>query len=175
MGSQALLQSQLDSIIGPDVSWEESVAIGRSMTGEGETPPEPLYHLVDLTPPNISIEQVTKDQKEEAITTGKLIENSNSISIPVMVFHFMRADDINKQNIISIRNIFDPYTIFPSWVKLLEILKDDDERGVFFQEGHHFLIVNDRIQVTNERQFLACFQYLLDSNVLNSEALVYKT
>ena len=179
MGSQALLQSQLDSNIGPDVTREESVAIGRSMTGEGETPPEPLCHpisVVGLTPPNMFIEQVTIDRKEEAIATGQLIENSNSISVLAMVFHFMRADDINKQNIVSIRDIFDPSTNFPSWVKLLEILKDDDdEHGVFFQEGQHFLIVNDRIQVTNERQFLACFQYLLNSNVLNSEALVYNT
>jgi len=58
-------------------------------------------------------------------------------------------------------------------VKLLEILKDDNEFGVSFEEGQQFLIVNDRIRVTNERQFLACLQYLLNSNVLNSEALMY--
>jgi hypothetical protein len=58
-------------------------------------------------------------------------------------------------------------------VKLLEILKDDNEFGVSFEEGQQFLIVNDRIRVTNERQFLACLQYLLNWNVLNSEAPMY--
>ena len=92
MGSQALLQSQLDSIIGSDVTREESVAIGRSITGEGETPSESLCHPIDvvnLTPPNMVIERFTIDRNEAAIATGQLIENSNSISVPAMVFHFI--------------------------------------------------------------------------------------
>lgn len=54
------------------------------------------------------------DRKEAAMATGQLIENSNSISVLAMVFHFMRVDDVNKQNIVSIRDIFDPSTNFPS-------------------------------------------------------------
>jgi len=157
---------------------EGSVAVGRSITGEGETLSESSFHPIDvvnLTPPNMVIERVTMDREEAAIATGQIIENSNSISVLAMVFHFMRADDVNKQNIVSIRDIYDPSIDFPSWVKLLEILKDDDECGISFQQGQQFLIVNDRIRVTNERQFLACLQYLLNSNVLNSEALVYNT
>ena len=108
------------------------------------------------------------DRQEAAIATGQLVENSNWISVLAMVFHSMRAGDVTKQDIVSIRDILDPSTNFPSRLKLLEILKDD-----VFQEGQYFLIVNDRIRVTNERQFLACFQYLFDSNILNYEALVY--
>jgi hypothetical protein len=37
------------------------------------------------------------------------------------------------------------------------------------------MIVNDRIRVTNEQQFLACFQYLFNSNIINYEALAYDT
>ena len=75
------------------------MAIGRSITGEGETLPELLYHpisVVDLTPPNIFIEQVIIDRKEEAITIRQLIRNSNLILVLAIIFHFMRADDINK-------------------------------------------------------------------------------
>ena len=175
MGSQVLLQSQADFLIGSDATMEGSVAIGRSITGEGETLSQSSFHPIDvvnLTPPNMDIERFAMDRKEIATATGQLIESGNSISVLTMVFHFMRADDVNKQNIVSMRDIFDPSTNFPSWVKLLEILKDD-ECGVSFQKGQQFLIVNDRIRVTNERQFLACLQYLLNWNVLNSEALVY--
>jgi hypothetical protein len=178
MGSQALLQSQADFLMGSDVTMEGSVAVERSITGEGETLSESSFHPIDvvnLTPPNMVIERVTMDREEAAIATGQIIENSNSISVLAMVFHVMRADDVNKQNIVSIRDIYDPSIDFPSWVKLLEILKDDDECGIFFQQGQQFLIVNDRIRMTNERQFLACLQYLLNSNVLNFEALVYNT
>ena len=175
MGSQVLLQSQADFLIGSDATMEGSVAIGRSITGEGETLSQSSFHPIDvvnLTPPNMDIERFAMDRKEIATATGQLIESGNSISVLTMVFHFMRADDVNKQNIVSMRDIFDPSTNFPSWVKLLEILKDD-ECGVSFQKGQQFLIVNDRIRVTNKRQFLACLQYLLNWNVLNSEALVY--
>lgn len=176
MGSQVLLQSQTNFLIGSDAAMEGSMATGRSITGGGVTfsgSSLPPTDIVNLMPPNMDIERATMDQKEAAIATGQPIGNSNSISILAMVFHFMRADDVNKQNIVSVRDIFDPSTEFPSWLKLLEVLKDDDELGVCFNDGQQFLIVNDRIRVTNERQFLACLQYLLNGNVLNSEALVY--
>jgi hypothetical protein len=117
MGSQALLQSQLDSIIGSDVKREESAAPGRSMTGEGEIPFESLYHpidVVDLTPPTMVIQRVTTNRQEAAIATGQVVENSKWISVLAMVFHAMRADDINKHDIISIRDILHPSTYFPS-------------------------------------------------------------
>ena len=124
IGSPVLLQSQADFLIGSDATIEGSVAIGRSIKGEGETLSESSSHPIDvvnLAPPNMDIERVTMDRKEAAIATGQLIENSNSISVMTMVFHFMAADDVNKQNIVSMRDIFDPSTEFPSWMKLLEI------------------------------------------------------
>ncbi len=51
-----------------------------------------------------------------------------------MVFHFMRADDFDKKDIVSMRDIVDLSTKRPSWVKLLEILKADDDFGVAFQK-----------------------------------------
>ena len=71
-------------------------------------------------------------------------------------------------------DIVDPSTDHPSWVKLLEILADD-KSGISFKESQQVLMVNDRIRVTNERQFLACLQYLLNGNILNSEVFVYNT
>ena len=55
-------------------------------------------------------------------------------TILAMVFHFMRADDFDKKDIVSMRDIVDLSTKRPSWVKLLEILKADDDFGVAFQK-----------------------------------------
>ncbi|KAL2055862.1 hypothetical protein ABVK25_004106 [Lepraria finkii] len=90
------------------------------------------------------------DRKEAAMATGQLIENSNSISVLAMVFHFMRVDDVNKQILLASETSLIPLRISRRRVKLLEILKDDDECGISFQEGQHFRIVNNRIWMTNE-------------------------
>ncbi len=90
-----------------------------------------------------------------------------------MIFHFIRTDDVNKQDIISMRDIFDPSTNCPSWAKLLEILKTDHDFGVAFKESQEVLMINNQIRVGNERQFLACLQYLHNSNISNSKTLVY--
>ena len=76
-------------------------------------------------PSNMNIERATIDRKEAATATRQLIENSNSTSVLAMVLDFMRADDVNKQNLVSMKNISDPSTDFPSWVKLLDIQKYD--------------------------------------------------
>ena len=57
---QALLNSQLDSVIGSDIKRDDSAALGRSMIGEGETPSESSCHpidVVDLTPPTMVIQR----------------------------------------------------------------------------------------------------------------------
>lgn len=174
--SQFPLQSQTDFHISSDIIVEGSGAIEGNIRGEEETIKSPSsfqpIDVVELTPPNVGIEPVTLDTGDVAIVTEQLVNNSNSTSVLAMVFHFMRADDFDKQDIVSMRDIFDLSINRPSWVKLLEILKVDDDFGIAFQEGQQVLIVNDRIRVSNERQFLACLQHLLNSNVLNSEALV---
>ena len=62
---------------------------------------------------------------ERATATRQFIENSDSISVLAMVFYSMRADDVDKQNIVSMKDISDPSTDFPSWVKLLDLQKYD--------------------------------------------------
>ncbi|XTI90352.1 hypothetical protein V2W45_1245369 [Cenococcum geophilum] len=101
------------------------------------------------------------------------LDSSNTLPITAMVFHFMRADDATKQDIVSMGDILGPSTNCPSWAKLVKILEIDDGLGLGFKEGREFFMVNNRIRVTNGRQFLACLQYLRNSKVLNSEVFVY--
>jgi hypothetical protein len=49
-----------------------------------------------------------------------------------------------------------------------------DDSGVGFEIGDH-LMVNNRIRVANERQFLACLQYLRNETVLNSAVYVHNS
>ena len=128
--------------------------------------------VVELTPVNIDIEPIISGKGDEAIATEQLINNSNSTSVLAMVLHFMRADELDKQDIVSMRDIFDLSTNRPSWEKLLEILKADDGFGIAFKEGQQVLMINNQIRVSNERQFLACLQHLLNSNNLSCEVLV---
>jgi len=60
----------------------------------------------------------------------------------------------------------------PSWANLVEFLKVDDGFGLSFEEVHECLVFNNRIRVTNERQLLACVQYLYNSHILNADAHV---
>lgn len=101
------------------------------------------------------------------------LDSSNTHPITAMVFHFMRADDATKQDIVSMGDILGPSTNYPSWAKLVKILETNDGLGLGFKEGREFFMVNNRIRVTNGRQFLACLQYLRNLKVLNSEVFVY--
>lgn len=58
----------------------------------------------------------------------------------------------------------------PSWERLVDLLVE--ESGVGLRDGD-FLMVNNRIRIGNERQLLACLQYLRNETVLNSEVYVY--
>jgi len=87
-----------------------------------------------------------------------------------MVFHVIRSSETQRQDIIAIRDILDHHSREPSWVRLVDLLMDDS--GVGFEDGD-FLMVNDRIRIGNERQLLACLQYLRNWKVLNSEVYVY--
>jgi hypothetical protein len=91
-------------------------------------------------------------------------------SVAEMVFHVMHASDSQRQDIIALRDIVDPRSGGPSWFRLVGLLKDDSSIG--FKDGE-CLMVDDRIRITNERQFLACLQYLHNAMVLNSEVFVY--
>jgi hypothetical protein len=142
-------------------------------TIEGETAASQSIEVIDLTPPNEEIEpSSTFDRAVTTVPIGEVWGNSESTPVSAMVFHFMRDGDANRQDIVSMGEILDISTKYPSWTKLVEILKADDNSGLAFREGHEFLMVNNQIRVGNERQFLACLQYLRNLKVLNSQALV---
>jgi hypothetical protein len=96
----------------------------------------------------------------------------DSFSSAEMVFHVMRMNEVQMQDIIAIGDIIDHHSGEPSWAKLVDLL--GDESGVSLRDGD-FLMVNNRIRVGNERQLLACLQYLRNETVLNSEVYVHNS
>jgi hypothetical protein len=90
-----------------------------------------------------------------------------------MVFHIVRAGDDRQQDIVALTDVMDPLTGDPSWDRFVEILTAGGGLGVGFRDGEEFLVVNGRIRVASERQFLACIQYLRNSRTLNSEVSIH--
>lgn len=97
-------------------------------------------------------------------------KQSPQVSVSSMVFHFTCLDD-TRQNIVTMNSILDPDTELPTWSTLLQILKQDESFGPVFRDSD-VMIVNDRIHVRTERQFIACCQYLMNSGVLNSDVKI---
>ncbi|KAF4480478.1 hypothetical protein CGGC5_v011024 [Colletotrichum fructicola Nara gc5] len=60
----------------------------------------------------------------------------------------------------------------PSWQMLVDLLGSDDQFGVRFNKEREFFVVNDALWVRNERQFLACLQFLRNSSCCNAEVQV---
>ena len=89
--------------------------------------------------------------------------------LETMVFHFVRSDDPRKQDVVCMKDIYDPVTKTLSWTKLVELLSIAEGFGLAFKEGSEYLIVHDLILVANERQFLASLQYLLNTGILNAK------
>ncbi|KIW33235.1 uncharacterized protein PV07_00101 [Cladophialophora immunda] len=110
------------------------------------------------------------DKEEMSWVPHNNFSAGDSFSTTEMVFHVMYVNEALRQDIIAIRDIMDRHSGEPSWAKLVNLLMDDS--GVGFRDGD-FLMVNDRIRVGNERQLLACLQYLRNESVLNSEVYVY--
>jgi hypothetical protein len=142
------------------------------MTQESQSPLHPI-EVVSLAPTNLEIDQSISGQKMFSEPTDIFSEHGYSDPISAIVFHFMRFGDASQQDIICVNDILDHSTNCPSWAKLVELLKVDDGFGLAFKEGREFLMVDNRIRVGNERQLLACLQYLRNSNVLNAEVLVW--
>lgn len=132
-----------------------------------------LIEVVSLTPTNVEIDSAaSSSEREFPESTDQFSETGSLSSISAMVFHFMRPSDASKQDIIRVSDILDHSTDSPSWAKLVELLRVDDGFGLAFKEGLEFLVFNNQIRVTNERQLLAFVQYQYNSHILNSEALV---
>ena len=100
--------------------------------------------------------------------------NAALLSAPIseIVILFTRAGDPARQDIIQMGDILDQCTQLPSWAKLVDILKAGGKFGLAFKEGSEYIIINGQINVHEERQFLACLQYLRNANRLNAEAAV---
>ena len=128
-----------------------------------------LSHSVNLTP------HITDSQPgsvSEVDLSGRQFEWQDSqVSVSSMVFHFKYPGGRKRQDIIMIGSVLDPHTHTPSWSKLIELLNQENGFGLAFRDSD-ILIINDHIQVRNERQFIACLQYLLNSGVLNSEVMI---
>ena len=88
-----------------------------------------------------------------------------------MVLHFKIQSDDLKQDTIMLGSILDPDTQIPSWSMLLDLLDSDDSIG-FASRDLNFLLVSNNFRFRNQRQFLACLQWLLNQEVWNSEVLI---
>ncbi|KAE8441083.1 hypothetical protein EG329_005878 [Mollisiaceae sp. DMI_Dod_QoI] len=132
----------------------------------------PPVEVITTGSANMGVEQVNSIKRvlteSMDLSSGRGYPDSTS----AMVFHFTRLDDASKQDIISITDILDPLTNYPSWAKLIELLKVDDSFGVGLNEDREFLMVENRIWVRNERQFLACLQYMRNLSVFNVGVVV---
>ncbi len=176
MRTQILAESQNNFQLRSNTAMNENIAIEKAVTIEKETFESASsfrsIYVVNLTS-YMKIESITLNRTEVATSTEWFLTNNSSISILTMIFYFIRTDDVNKQDIISMRDIFDSSTNCLSWAKLLEILKTDHDLRMTFKKSQEVLMINNQIRVSNERQFLACLQYLHNSNISNSKTLVY--
>jgi OTT_1508-like deaminase len=135
---------------------------------EPPSPPHPV-EVVTLMPMNPEVDPfIGNDFLPEPTESFSGCRRSTS----GMVLHFIRPDDISKQDIISISDIVDSSTGCPSWAMLVDFLKVGDNYGLAFNEAREYLMVNDRIRVSNERQLLACLRYLRNADVFNAEVFV---
>ncbi|KAH0829622.1 hypothetical protein FOPE_10283 [Fonsecaea pedrosoi] len=117
----------------------------------------------------IPVVDVSSPDEELPWTPYNSYPVGDSLSTTEMVLHVLRPNEPQRQDIIAIRDITDRFTGNPSWAKLVDLLMD--ESGVGLKDGD-CLMVKNQIRVGNERQFLACLQYLRNEAALNSEVYV---
>ena len=117
----------------------------------------------------------TKPSQQSTAITEPSTLNRLSASGPFsnIVIIFTRAGDTTRQEIIRMSDIAGRSTEFPSWDKLVDILNADGKFGLGFRDGLEFMVIDGLINMHNERQFLACLQYLRNISKLNAEAVVY--
>lgn len=133
----------------------------------------------DILPGPVALERLHAESRPGSVSemtlstpTGQSLMEGSDRSVSSIVFHFKYQGDETRQDIIMVDSILDPYTHHPSWSRLVELLNSDDSLGLVLQNSH-VLFVNNNIRVRNERQFIACLQYLLNQGVWNSEVMIY--
>ncbi|KAJ9292675.1 hypothetical protein DTO271G3_8568 [Paecilomyces variotii] len=104
--------------------------------------------------------------------TEDLSSSKESHPFSNMVFHFIRIDDFERQDIVHIDDILDLRTQRPSWEKLVTLLETDSDSGLSYRRQMDILMVNNRMLVSNERRLIACLQYLRNSGQLNIDVQV---
>lgn len=127
-----------------------------------ESQPEQVFTAIEVV-------DHTADRGEPCVDFNK------APSITKMAILFTRAEDTTRQDIVQMCDIFDHSTAHLSWLKLVKILEVDGGVGLGFVEGRDFLVFNSRIRVRDERQFLACLQYLHNLGTLSLEAFVHRS
>jgi len=53
------------------------------------------------------------------------------------------------------------------------LTKTDHDFEMTFKKSQEVLMINNQIHISNERQFLACLQYLHNLNISNSKTFIY--
>lgn len=163
-GSQCDAAANPSAAIGPDIAMDrETIDLKSSIPPIGYVRLSSLPH---------EAQPATSNDALAAMPLEQHVGRNDLSSGFAMVFHFMRADNASRQEIVRMGDIVDPLTKMPSWSRLIEILKADDDFGLAFKVDCECLMVNNGIRVVNERQFHACLQYLRNSHTWNSEVWV---
>ncbi len=113
MKTQILAESQNNFQLRSNTAMNENIAIEKAVTIEKETfEPASSFRSIDVVSLTsyMKIESITLNKTEVATSTEWFLTNNSLISILTMIFHFIRTDDVNKQDIISMRDIFDSST-----------------------------------------------------------------
>ncbi|KIW16613.1 hypothetical protein PV08_03801 [Exophiala spinifera] len=137
--------------------------------------PSPESVVGECTPSSlqpIPVVDTSSSREESFCSTYTNSPAGHSFAAAEMVFHVMRPNEPQKQDIIGMRDVIDAHTDEPSWPRLVDLLMDDS--GVGFGRGD-YLMVNNQIRVGSERQFLACLQYLRNEMILNCAVYVYNS
>jgi hypothetical protein len=120
--------------------------------------------------------QSREDAGTSQSTTFTEVSTRNTASVPApfsdIVVHFTRVGDTTRQDIIRMGDISDLSTHLPSWAKLVDIIEAGGKFGLGFVQRSECIVAEGQINTHNERQFLACLQYLRNNNRLNVEAAV---
>ncbi|KAF2137799.1 uncharacterized protein K452DRAFT_235408 [Aplosporella prunicola CBS 121167] len=144
--------------------------------------PTSVASEVDISSLDNSLHRGEPDDRLVLATSGnppdgrsqQTFPSVTSLQFVSIAIHFMRADDPTRQDIICVRDLISPLTNVPSWGKLISILATEHKHGLSFKEDQDYLMVDGRIRVADERQFLACLQYQYNLNILSFRAYVHR-
>lgn len=99
-------------------------------------------------------------------------QNSNlSDLFSSIVLHVRTPEDKLNQDLISVQSILDSTSNLPSWSRLVDILSLSDSVQLNFNSTD-YLMLNGRIRIQNQRQFLASLQYTINSGTLNADVII---